>query len=279
MELTQFFALLSKSSAAASLFTVGAVAILILIMLIIAYIRRSPFHIGIGYFQVSLGPPENKVPFMKYNEHYLQKFRTFLTSKEKEISKLNSEIFERQMNFCDDKLNVIRGMFMEEYRALLSKKVSKGTDVRSHECYRHYMMLVDLMLSEALKESTFKRSMKQNHLLDLTLETWEDFINDKVSITFSLLNRFYDDSYPDTSLVSRSELDESNERLFEKIKPIITSMYRKAREITVEVTTKTLLVQKEIDEECRNGNFDIICLDEDRKTEHEREKAKGYIQS
>ena len=117
------------------------------------------------------------------------------------------------------------------------------------------MLLMDLMLTSCVKDGTFKKSMKQNHLLELTLETWEDFIDDKVSLTFSLINRFYDEYYPDSTLVTRNELDISNERLFEKIKPIIVTMYRKAREISSDAKHKIDFIQLEIDTLCKVGTL------------------------
>jgi hypothetical protein len=126
------------------------------------------------------------------------------------------------------------------------------------------MMMVDLMLDSCINEQTFKKSMKANHLLDLRIDTWEDFVEDKIRLTFSLMKRFYDDYYPESSLVSRNEVDESNDRLFEKIRPIITIMYRKAREITSETMVKINDIQKEIDSECKSGTFEILCVEPER---------------
>jgi hypothetical protein len=262
MELTQFFALLSKSSFAASLTTAGVILVFALIMVIISYYRKSPLTIGLGFLQFTFGTSKQDTPHTKCNEVAVFRFKHYISAKEKLIAKMYSEIIERQMSFCDDKINVISDMLMDDYRLLLSKKLTQSVDVKNHDCYRHYMMMVDLMLKECIKEATFKKSMKQNHLLDLKFDNWESFIGDKMSLTFSLMNRFYDDNYPETSLVTRTELDISNERLFDKIRPIIVSMYRRAREITVEVTDKIVIVQKEVDDECRSGNFEILCVDD-----------------
>jgi hypothetical protein len=263
MDLIQFFAAITKANFAASIYSIGAIIIVAIILWIISIIRKEPFTIKLGFATFNIGH-KSKEPHTKCNEVALYRFRNIILEKEKAISKLNTEIMERQMAFCEDKINVIRDMMMDDYRTLLSKKLEKNVDIRNHECYRHYMLLVDLMLNYCIKESTFKRSMKQNHLLSHTISEWEDFTDNKVSLTFSLMKRFYDDYYPENSLVNRNEVDESNDRLFEKIRPIIVSLYRKARDITSETTERIVEIQLDIDKECRSDAFEILCVEEER---------------
>lgn len=263
MELTKLLALFATGQGlTTSLLTIGVIVLASIIFAIVAWIKKEPLTIKLGFATFTFGK-KKEVIHEKCNEIAMHRFRNMIVQKEKMISKYNSEIFERQMNFCDDKINVVRDMFMDEYRTLLSRKLERTIDVKNHDSYRHYMMMVDLMLNYCINEQTFKKSMKQNHLLELTIVNWEEFIEDKIRLTFSLMKRFYDDYYPESSLVSRNEVDESNDRLFEKIRPIITTMYRKAREITTEVTNKVSEIQKEIDSECKNGTFEILCVEQE----------------
>lgn len=264
MDFTQFAALIKPDDLQGSLLTLVVMVVMSIVFWIISNFTKKPIELGFGSFKITFGKEEDKEKtHSKCNAIAMERFKNFIVTKEKQIAKLNNEVFERQMNFCDDKIQVIRDMFMDEYVVLLSKKLESNSDPRVHSTFRNYMTMVDLMLNTAIKDQTFKKSMKQNHLLDLNLDTWESFIDDKVHLTFSLMKRFYDENYPDESLVTRHEVDESNDRLFEKIRPTIVSMYRKARVITVEIKEKINSVQKEIDAGCSSDSFTLICVEDE----------------
>jgi hypothetical protein len=63
-------------------------------------------------------------------------------------------------------------------------------------------------------------------------------------------------NFPDDSLVTRKEVDESNERIFDKIRPIIVSMYRKARDISIETRGKIKMIEIEMDQYLKSDIVD-----------------------
>jgi ethanolamine ammonia-lyase large subunit len=114
-------------------------------------------------------------------------------------------------------------------------------------------MFLSLMLEYCVKETTFKKSVRQNHLAELTMEGWEAFVEQKVNVTIANIKNSYDNDYPDESIVTRKEVDESNERVFDKIRPMIVSMYRKAREISIETKSKIKFIEEEMETHLKGG--------------------------
>lgn len=261
MDFTNLATLFTADNFRGSVTAIVGFVILSLIFWIISNFTKKPINLKLGIASVTFGKKDNDEP--KMNQKTLDRCRSFLTTKEIQIHKLRQEIFERQLNFCDEKMVEIKDLFMAEYFKMLLKHIGLNDDGKIHPSFRNYRMMIDLMLNSCIKEKTFKPSMRQNHLLELTLDTWEGYIEHKVGTTIALIKRDYDDNYPDDSVVPRKDVDESNERIFEKIKPMIISMYRKAREISVDVKNKIDIIESEIDEGFKKENFVSIVNDDD----------------
>lgn len=234
--------------------------IILLVGYILANFTKKPLEFKIGPINIKLGNgcEDPKVVLAEQAETQSEKVkvpqqaiivdrvRNFVVNKEKQLTKLYLDIMIRQMNFCDEKIVEMKGLFIEEYSRLLSKKLEKTEDVRVHSQFKNYKMFLTLMMEYAVKDSTFKKSVRQNHLAEFTIDSWDAFVEQKVNITLELIKEEYDFNYPDDSLVSRKEVDESNERVFEKIRPMIISMYRKAREISIESRAKIKFIEEEM---------------------------------
>lgn len=251
----------------------------VLVLFFISKFSKKHIALKLGVFSVEFGkeyqkaaePVENleaktaiqKLEIYKRNRTVtFDKLRTFIQSRDRKIAKLHQEILARQFNFCDEKLVEMLDIFMDEYCGKLVKRLSPDIDARSHSSFRTYRMMVELMLEDCVKDRTFGKSIRINHLADLTMDNWEAFVEQKVNVTFGMIKSFYDDNYPDESLVPRKELDEEG-RAFEKIRPLIISMYRKAREISIETKAKIKYTEEEIDRVITNETFDSCCLIED----------------
>lgn len=189
----------------------------------------------------------------------ISKLQSFITEKQKLIFNSSNENIERQMNFFDEKLVEIRSLYIEEYARLLAKKTEPHVDVRNHQEFRNYRMMVDLML-EDVKIKTFKKSIKQNHLADITMELWESFVEQKVNVTLALIKNYFDDCYPDDMTISRADIDEANDRVFDKCRSLFTLSYRRAREIAIETRTKIKYIEDEIEREVREENVHLTNL-------------------
>lgn len=236
--------------------------IILLVGYILANMTKKPVEFRLGPINIKLGNKCEDTPTVLQTQakEQLEKIKTpqqtiivdrvrqYVINKEKQISKLYLDIMIRQMNFCDEKILEMKGLFIDEYSKLLTKKIEKTEDVRIHPNFRNYKMFLSLMMEYAVKESTFKKSVRQNHLAEFTIDSWDAFVEQKVNITLELIKDEYDDNYPDESLVTRKEVDESNERVFDKIRPMIISMYRKAREISIETKAKIKFIEEEMNQ-------------------------------
>jgi hypothetical protein len=234
---------------------------------IVSTISKKPFTFSLGPIQIKLGSSEEtklqeqaltqsekiKIP---HQAIIVDRVKNYVTFKEKQITKLYYDVMVRQMNFCDERMVEIKGIFVDEYSKLLSKKISKDEDVRVHPSFRNYKMFISLVLEYAIKEATYKKSVRQNHLAEFTIESWDAFIEQKTNTTLALINDEYDMNFPDDSLVTRKEVDESNERIFDKIRPIIVSMYRKARDISIETRGKIKMIEIEMDQYLKSDIVD-----------------------
>lgn len=192
----------------------------------------------------------------------IARLQSFITEKQKLIFRTHVENTERQMNFFDEKLVEVRSMYIEEYARLLAKKNDACEDVRNDQEFRNYRMMVDLML-EDIKTKTYKKSIKQNHLADITMEVWESFVEQKVNITLAMIKDYFDNNYPDDMTITRKEIDEANERVFDKCRSLFTLSYRRAREIAIETRTKIKYIEDEIEREVRDENVHLSKIDAD----------------
>lgn len=233
--------------------------IFLLATYIFSTLSKKPLSFKIGPINIKLGndcvTPNLKEVALTHHENMkvphhqviIDKVKTYVTSKEKQLSKLYLDIMIRQMNFCDEKILEIRDIFIEEYSKLLSKKLSQNEDVRVHPSFKNYKMFISTALDYAIKDATYKKSVRQNHLAEFTIESWDAFVEQKANITITLIKDEYDLNFPDDSLVFRKEVDESNDRVFDKIRPMIISMYRKAREISIETKGKIKFIESEME--------------------------------
>lgn len=243
-------------------------------MVLISTLTKKPLDFKIGPLNIKFGndceSPDKILQdqAIKHNtklnksEHLIvDKVKTYVTAKEKQITKLYYDVMVRQMSFCDERIVEMRDLFCDEYSKLLYKKLEKCEDVRTHQSFKNYKMFIILALEYAVKEATYKRSVKQNHLAEFTIESWDAFIEQKTNATIALLKDEYDMNYPE-SLVSRKEIDESNERVFDKIRPIIVSMYRKARDISIETRGKVELLKSEMSTYLKGDMEEYVNLED-----------------
>ncbi len=234
---------------------------------LISLYTKKPITLKLGVFTINFGKAqeenvvnnEEEVKGAKRNKMVMEKLKSFVISRERQVHRLQHDILVRQFNFCDEKLVEMKDVFLDEYSRILSKKLPPEADARNHPNFRNYKMMLELMLEYCVKKLTFDKSVRQNHLAELTMDSWESFVEQKVNITLALIKSYYDDNYPDESIVTRKELAESD-KVFEKIRPMIISMYRKAREISIDVKSKIRYIEEEIDKAIKNETFDTLCM-------------------
>lgn len=247
-------------------------AIFVMILWLISIATGKEMNLNLGPLKLNLAGRKRKedpkasgsfqqVQIKKANQSLLiSRLHSFITEKQKLIYRTHTENMERQMNFFDEKLVEIRSMYIEEYARLLEKKTERTTDVRNHQEFRNYRMMVDLMLDD-IKTKTYKKSIKQNHLADITMELWESFVEQKVNVTLAMIKEFFDNNYPDDMTIGRREIDEANEKVFDRCRSLFTLSYRRAREIAIETRTKVKYIEDEIEREVRDENIHLTRID------------------
>jgi len=243
--------------------------VLVLILWMISLLSGKEMNLSLGPLKLSL-PGRKKEKEIKTKEQspvktanqtlLIARLQSFIVEKQKLIFRTHVENTERQMNFFDEKLVEIRSLYIEEYARLLEKKTESHIDVRNHQEFRNYRMMVDLML-EDIKTKTYKKSIKQNHLADITMELWESFVEQKVNVTLAMIKDYFDNNYPDDMTITRREIDEANERVFDKCRSLFTLSYRRAREIAIETRTKIKYIEDEIEREVREENIHLSRID------------------
>jgi hypothetical protein len=164
---------------------------------------------------------------------------------EMNLAKIHEEeksILPRQMNYADEKQMEIKTILIDSYAKLLTNKKNKiqiMTDVRNTQEFRTYKMVVELMLKECIVEKTLKKSLRENHLSEKSVENWEIFIHQKADITYGLFKDYLDNHFPEGGMINRPELDTLYSQNEEQVKKLIKAIYRFAREISIEVHTRT----------------------------------------
>lgn len=243
--------------------------VLLLILWAVSIIFNKPVKLNLGMFNISFPSKDKKketeTDEAKKANHSLliSRLQSFITEKQKQMFKIQQDTIVRQMNFFDEKLVEIRSMYVEEYVKILRKKNENHIDVRNHQEFRNYKMMIDLML-EDIKQKTFKKSIKQNHLADITMELWESFVEQKVSVTQAMIKEYFDNNYPDDMSIERTEIDDANERVFDKCRSLFTISYRRAREIAIETRAKVHYIEDEIEREVREENTHFAKIDDEK---------------
>lgn len=78
-----------------------------------------------------------------------------------------------------------------------------------------------------------------------------------------MIKDYFDNNYPDDMTITRKEIDEANERVFDKCRSLFTLSYRRAREIAIETRTKIKYIEDEIEREVRDENVHLTKIDAD----------------
>lgn len=261
-----FTALFTNATFLSVFITPALIGIIAILLWLFSVLFDKPIKLNLGILNLDFPGKkkqntvsENKVK--QANQTLLiSKLQSFITEKQKQIFRIQNNTIERQMNFFDEKIVEIRSMYTEEFVKLLRKKCDAHIDVRNHQEFRNYKMMIDLML-EDIKAKTFKKSIKQNHLADITMELWESFVEQKVSVTQAMIKEYFDNNYPDDMNVERFELDEANERVFDRCRSLFTLSYRRAREIAIETRAKVHYIEDEIEREVRDENIHLTKIE------------------
>lgn len=248
--------------------------VFVFIVWAVSMLTNKPFKMNLGIIDLSFPGRKDKAPketpevvppneSTQANQNLLiYKLQSFITEKQKQIFKTQQDTIVRQMNFVDEKIVEIRSMYVEEFAKLLKRNNESHVDVRNHQEFRNYKMMIDLML-EDIKQKTFKKSIKQNHLADITMDLWESFIDQKVSVTQAMIKDYFDNNYPDDMSIDRVDVDEANDRVFDKCRYLFTLSYRRAREIAIETRARVHYIEDEIEREIRDGNIHFNKLDDE----------------
>ena len=268
---TTLVSLLATPSLYSMVVVPGLASIFVLVLWLINLITGKGIKLKLGPINLDLQDRSkntvlNPVETAKANQRnqtlMVSRLLSFITEKQKLIFRTHTENTERQMNFFDEKVVEIKSAYIEEFAKLLEKRTEKSVDVRNLQEFRTYRMMVDLML-EDIKLKTFKKSIKHNHLADITIDVWEAFIEQKVSVTLAMIKEYFDNNYPDDMSITRKEIDFANERVFDKCRALFTLSYRRARDIAIETRTKIKYIEDEIEREVRNENPHFTRIDVD----------------
>lgn len=244
--LESIFKLVSGSNAQIPMAALVVFLIFSVVMFVIASINKRPIELNFGILKLHYGKPETPI-----SEHTdIGRIVDYAIGKMCEINKLDSGVFVRQMNFFDEKMVEVKTLMVDEFATLLSKKLTKPSTVRVEQEFRTYKMLVDLML-ESIKVHIFKKSMEVNHLDSKSIEEWDSFVDRKINLIFASAKTFLDDNYPEDVLVDRNELDDLNDRLYNRIRTLFVLAFRHAREVRVEHNEKIAVLKTTMDEEIK----------------------------
>ena len=244
--LESIFKLVSGSNAQIPIAAFVVFLIFSVVMFIIASINKRPIELNFGILKLNYGKSE--VPVIEHTD--VGRVVDYAIGKMCEINKLESGVFVRQMNFFDEKMVEVKTILVDEFASILAKKLSKPSTVRVEQEFRTYKMLVDLML-ESIKINIIKKSMEANHLDSKSVEEWETFIDRKINLIFAAAKTFLDDNYPEEVLVDRNELDDLNDRLYNKIRTLFVAAFRHAREVRIEHNEKIAVLRTALDEEIK----------------------------
>jgi predicted nucleic acid-binding Zn-ribbon protein len=217
-----------------------------LAMFLIASINKRPIEINFGIFKLNYGRAQTHI-----SQHIdIARIVEFAITKMCEINRLEAGVFVRQMNFFDEKSVEVKSIMVDEFASLLSKKLEKPSTVRIEQEFRTYKMLVDLML-ESIKANIFKKSMEINHLASKNVSDWDSFIERKLNLIFAAAKTFLDDNYPEEGKVDRNELDDLNDRMYNKIRTLFVLAFQHARDVRIEHDEKIANLKSSLDDEIK----------------------------
>ncbi len=144
------------------------------------------------------------------------------------------ETLKAQMSAVEEQLIISRSAMLNTYGKLLMPHIKDSKNVTSHEDYKAFATLVDLIMCRDVKELMIT-AFKQNHIDKMTDNEFKEYAEKKAIILYELTSQFFDNFYcSDKMEVSREEIREAYDENKEDYLKMAYNMFKQAREIAIE---------------------------------------------
>lgn len=198
------------------------------------------------------------------------------------LTKAETEIVRRQMNYTEDRLSEIKIQICEDFADKLKTKLTDEEDkihYKSHIEFRSFQMLLNSAFDRITKENLMK-SFKENGLSDYDEMAWERFKSHKSDLFYQRIQEHMDLMYIYDKLITRIELDEVfNENEIE-LKRCIKDCYEMARTISIKeydkLTQMKKIYESSIDKLIRSNECNPVDGGVDDEKDYNQERRKDF---
>lgn len=160
-----------------------------------------------------------------------------------------SRVLKEQMNFVEQKILEMQGIFLSTYRAQMHQLADKATpELEFNKQYRLYQgLLASTMM--AIKDE-FRRSFKENGFEEMSGQEFTHYVKSKLGIIVSLGRDHLFNLYPyEGMIVSAEQRMAWLETYMSKLEDVCFEIFVKAKEIKIEAEKKVQLLDKEFSKE------------------------------
>lgn len=240
----------------ASLGLICFIVLGVLSIFVISLLTKTPIAIGLGFFKLNFGSKNNISnkaslisSLLEYQESYIRN-----------TVEAETNCFKRQMNYCEQKLQELKFLVLNNYSSLLVAELGPDEDVKNHRDFKSYQILISILIKE-LMEKVFYPLLIQNHLEDMDENSWKNYVNDKINFIFNVGTDFADNMYGSGKTISRQECYESEKKLSPDIKLILREVFDHVKVMAIE-NKNDLRKEKEesenrIKEICKNNGLSL----------------------
>lgn len=148
------------------------------------------------------------------------------------------EVLKSQMSAVEEQLIIARSAMLNTYSRLLMPHIKDSQNVTSHEDYKAYVTLVDLVMNRDVKELMIT-AFKQNRIDEMRDSEFQEYVHQKAVILYELTSQFFDNNYcSDKMEVSREEIRIAYDEVRESYYKMAYKMFEQGREIALEAKKK-----------------------------------------
>jgi hypothetical protein len=162
---------------------------------------------------------------------------------------ITNRILKEQMNFVEQKILEMNGMFLSSYRMQLHELADKNTS--ESELNKQYRLYQGLLAStmQAIKDE-FRRSFKENGFEEMSGQEFTHYVKQKLGSIVSLGRDHLFNLYPyEGMIVSAENRMKWLDSKLDVLEDVCFEIYVKAKEIKVDAVKKVTTIEKEFSKE------------------------------